>query len=84
MGGAYGGKISPPAAMAAAAALGAMNLNRPVRIILDFRTNMEMIGKRYPYLIKYNVSKKACILNRHLKLKYKFAVLILFKLNIFI
>lgn len=40
--------------MAAAAALGAMNLNRPVRIILDFRTNMEMIGKRYPYLIKYN------------------------------
>jgi xanthine dehydrogenase molybdopterin-binding subunit B len=58
MGGAYGGKISPPAAMAAAAALGAMNLNRPVRIILDFRTNMEMIGKRYPYLIKYNVSLK--------------------------
>jgi xanthine dehydrogenase molybdopterin-binding subunit B len=58
MGGAYGGKISPPAAMAAAAALGAMNLNRPVRLVLDFRTNMELVGKRYPYLIKYNVSYK--------------------------
>ena len=42
--------------MAAAAALGALKLNRPVRLVLDMKTNMELIGKRYSYLIKYNVS----------------------------
>ena len=48
--------------MAAAAALGAFKLNRPVRLVLDMKTNMELIGKRYPYLIKYNVSD--LIMNR--------------------
>jgi xanthine dehydrogenase molybdopterin-binding subunit B len=42
--------------MAAAAALGALKHDKPVRLVLDTKTNMELVGKRYSYLIKYNVS----------------------------
>lgn len=55
MGGAYGAKISPPAQLAVACALAAKNLRRPVRTVLDLKTNMELVGKRWPYLVKYNV-----------------------------
>lgn len=56
LGGAYGGKITPPASFAAAAAIAAQKLNRPVRLILDFHSNMELVGKRHLYLVKYQVS----------------------------
>ncbi len=52
MGGAYGGKISRPNQVAAAAAVAADKLDRPVRVVMDFRSNMEMMGKRLPYLAK--------------------------------
>jgi len=55
LGGAYGGKITPPSQLAVASALAAKNLRRPVRTALDLKTNMELVGKRSPYLIKYNV-----------------------------
>ncbi len=56
MGGAYGAKGRPPAHVAAAAAIAASKLNKPVRLIMDIKSNMELMGKRFPYLAKYNVS----------------------------
>ncbi|XP_037075287.1 LOW QUALITY PROTEIN: indole-3-acetaldehyde oxidase-like [Pollicipes pollicipes] len=53
LGGAYGGKLSYSTPVAASAALAAVKLNRPVRIVLDIETNMEMFGGRLPYLIQY-------------------------------
>ena len=29
---------------------------RPVRMLMDLRTNMEMLGKRLPYLVQYKAS----------------------------
>lgn len=55
MGGAYGGKARPTAHVAAAAAVAAVHLNRPVRLIMDLKSNMELMGKRFPYLTKYQV-----------------------------
>ena len=56
LGGAYGGKISQPNISAAACAVAATKLNRPVRLAMDLRSNMEMLGKRLPYLTKYKAS----------------------------
>jgi len=55
MGGAYGGKARPTAHVAAVAALAAYRLNQPVRLIMDLKSNMELMGKRFPYLTKYQV-----------------------------
>ncbi len=38
--------------MAAACALAADKLDRPVRVVMDLKSNMAMMGKRLPYLIK--------------------------------
>jgi len=56
LGGAYGGKISQPNIPAAACAVAATKLNRPVRLAMDLRSNMEMLGKRLPYLTKYKAA----------------------------
>ena len=42
--------------MAAAAAVAANKLNKPVRMVLDIETNMKLMGKRLPYLCQYKVS----------------------------
>ena len=42
--------------VAASAALAAVKLNRPVRIVLDLEANMEMYGGRLPYLVQYKAS----------------------------
>jgi xanthine dehydrogenase molybdopterin-binding subunit B len=55
LGGSYGAKATRAALVAAACAVGAHVTNRPVRLILDLETNMEMIGKRLPYSGKYEV-----------------------------
>ncbi|KAL4224843.1 hypothetical protein ACF0H5_015539 [Mactra antiquata] len=55
LGGAYGSKISRNFGIASACAVAAKVLNRPVRLALNFHTNMEMVGKRFPYLAKYQV-----------------------------
>ena len=55
MGGAYGGKIRKPKYLAAAAAVAANKVRRPVRLVLDLQTNMEMMGKRAPYKFNYSV-----------------------------
>lgn len=41
--------------IATACAVGAYISRQPVRIVLDLETNMRMIGKRLPYLTKYEV-----------------------------
>ncbi|XP_028395681.1 xanthine dehydrogenase-like [Dendronephthya gigantea] len=54
-GGGFGGKGSRAAANSTACALAAYIMNKPVRLRMNLKTNMEMIGKRYPYLAKYKI-----------------------------
>lgn len=56
LGGAYGAKISKANQIACAAAVGAHVARKPVRVVLDLESNMKMIGKRLPYLTKYEVN----------------------------
>ena len=56
LGGGFGGKISQPNNVAAACAVAAAKLRRPVRMVMDLKTNMEMLGKRLPYLVKYKAA----------------------------
>jgi len=56
VGGGYGGKETRPPAIAAAAAVAAWKLNRPVRLALDRNTDMIMIGKRHPFKGTYYLS----------------------------
>ncbi|CAL8110869.1 unnamed protein product [Orchesella dallaii] len=53
LGGAFGAKISKASLIASACAVAAYVTNEPVRVVLDLETNMKMIGKRLPYLTKY-------------------------------
>jgi len=64
LGGAYGGKISRATHVAAACAIAASALNKPVRIQLDLATNMTMVGGRLPYYCKYKagVDEKGLLL----------------------
>jgi xanthine dehydrogenase molybdopterin-binding subunit B len=55
LGGGYGGKISRPAQIAAACAIAAHKLGKPVRHVMSLRTNMEAMGKRPPYVHTYKV-----------------------------
>ena len=56
LGGAFGGKISQANIPATACAVAANKLNLPVRLRMDLRTNMELLGKRLPYLASYKAS----------------------------
>jgi xanthine dehydrogenase molybdopterin-binding subunit B len=55
VGGAFGGKVSRAAPIAAAAALAARKFNRPVRLTLDRNTDMKMTGGREPIVGDYEV-----------------------------
>eukprot|EP00026_Physarum_polycephalum_P000747 Phypoly_transcript_00748.p1 GENE.Phypoly_transcript_00748~~Phypoly_transcript_00748.p1 ORF type:complete len:1347 (+),score=177.55 Phypoly_transcript_00748:570-4043(+) len=55
MGGAYGAKIVKPNQIAAVAAVAAVKFNRPVKIVVDLNSNMQMIGKRQPLVCNYKV-----------------------------
>ena len=55
LGGGYGGKLQHPSRVAGAAAVAALALNRPVRLVLGINTNMTLLGSRLPYLIQYQV-----------------------------
>ncbi|XP_069131710.1 xanthine dehydrogenase-like [Argopecten irradians] len=55
LGGAYGGKISRNCLVSAAVGLAAHVTNRPVRMNMEFHTNMDMMGKRFPYMANYQV-----------------------------
>jgi len=70
LGGGFGGKFKNSGSMACAAAVAANKMNRPVRIILDLKSNMRMYGKRLPYFAKYNVgvTNKGLLQNLSIKM----------------
>jgi xanthine dehydrogenase/oxidase len=57
LGGAYGAKITKASHVAAACAVAAHVTAKPVRMVLDLETNMKVIGKRLPYMAKYEVRR---------------------------
>ena len=69
MGGAFGAKISRSNQIAAACAVAANKFGHPIRVILDLRTNMEMIGKRQPYNAKYQATVSSDGILKTLKTK---------------
>jgi xanthine dehydrogenase/oxidase len=50
LGGGFGGKQFRPAVIDPAAAIAAWVLDRPVRLLLDRNTDMNVTGKRHPYV----------------------------------
>ncbi|KAJ7960368.1 putative Aldehyde oxidase [Quillaja saponaria] len=59
VGGGFGGKYTRSNAVAAACALAAQKLHRPVRIYLNRKTDMIMAGGRHPMKITYSVGFKS-------------------------
>jgi len=55
LGGAYGAKIVLPKAVAAACAVAANKLSTTVRLWMTLEDNMNMFGKRNPYLFDYEI-----------------------------
>lgn len=55
VGGAYGSKLSRNAIVSTAAALAAYKLDRPVKLWMPLKTNMMVIGKRFPCSANYEV-----------------------------
>ncbi|XP_048242207.1 xanthine dehydrogenase-like [Haliotis rufescens] len=55
IGGSFGGRISRASLPACAAALATRIMRRPVRLAMNFHTNMKTIGKRFPYLANYTI-----------------------------
>ncbi|XP_076471897.1 xanthine dehydrogenase-like [Babylonia areolata] len=53
LGGAFGSKISRNFMVSGACALAAHVMQRPVRLRMDFHTNMKTVGKRFPFLADY-------------------------------
>ncbi len=56
IGGGFGGKQHRGGIVAAQAAVAARKVNRPVRLLFDRATDMQMIGKRHPYEGGYHVA----------------------------
>lgn len=56
IGGGFGGKQNRACFIGAAAALAAHKLLRPVRIVFDRQTDMQMVGKRHPYHSDYHIA----------------------------
>ena len=59
LGGAFGGKEDQATPWAAVAALGAVKLGRPVRIVLTRNEDMRMTGKRHPYSSDFKIGLRA-------------------------
>ncbi|XP_060520176.1 xanthine dehydrogenase-like [Cylas formicarius] len=59
LGGAFGAKITRNGFISGAAALAASKLRRPVRLWMSFSSNMDIIGKRFPFLCDYTVAVNA-------------------------
>ena len=53
VGGAYGGKVCHAGFTAAAAAVAATKLKRPVRLHMDLKSNMDILGMRHAFLARY-------------------------------
>ena len=59
IGGGFGGKEDQATMWAAFAALATYHLNKPVKIILDRKDDLQMTGKRHPYLCDYKLGLDA-------------------------
>ncbi|XP_050507821.1 xanthine dehydrogenase isoform X1 [Diabrotica virgifera virgifera] len=55
LGGGFGGKMFRSAIVSSATALAAYKLKRPATMIMSFEQNMNIIGKRYPTYVTYEV-----------------------------
>uniref|UniRef100_A0A8C4QXE0 Aldehyde oxidase n=1 Tax=Eptatretus burgeri TaxID=7764 RepID=A0A8C4QXE0_EPTBU len=55
LGGSFGGKATRANIVACCTALAAYLTRRPVRCAMNFNTNMEALGRRHRYLVKYKV-----------------------------
>ncbi|XP_065844418.1 uncharacterized protein [Oscarella lobularis] len=55
LGGGYGGKLHNAQHIACGAALAASVVKRPVRVVMDIDSNMQMVGGRASYLVKYQI-----------------------------
>ena len=55
LGGSYGGKITRSNIVATGAALASYSIKRKVRLAIDLATNMEMVGKRFPWYAQYKI-----------------------------
>jgi xanthine dehydrogenase/oxidase len=56
VGGGFGGKTTRPPFIAAAVAVAAHKLNRPVRLASTIATDMAMTGKRHPFLGRFHAA----------------------------
>jgi xanthine dehydrogenase large subunit len=56
LGGGFGGKESQATQFACLAAVGAVRTGRPVKVILDRRTDMLVTGKRHPFRTDYRAA----------------------------
>lgn len=59
LGGAFGGKEDQANAFAAIAALAALKLNRPVKLVLSRQEDMRITGKRHPYSSDFKIGLDA-------------------------
>lgn len=66
LGGGFGAKLSRNGFIAGATALAAVKLDKPVRMWMNYTDNMDMIGKRYPLLVDYEVGVNASGVIQHL------------------
>lgn len=55
LGGAYGAKVSRNSLISCAAALASHKLRKPVKLWMPLITNMNVVGKRYPFSMDYEV-----------------------------
>ena len=53
LGGSYGGKCTPSWFIACATAVACRKVNKPVRLVLDLKSNMSFIGMREQYFAQY-------------------------------
>ncbi|XP_063842770.1 uncharacterized protein LOC135090214 isoform X1 [Scylla paramamosain] len=59
IGGSFGGKISRSHVVSSAAAVAAWKTHQPVKVSLDLKTHMTLVGGREPYYSKYKVGTDA-------------------------
>lgn len=55
LGGGFGAKLLRNTYLSSASALAAYKLKKPVKMMLSLQTNMNMLGKRHPFYMTYEV-----------------------------
>ncbi|XP_064601061.1 xanthine dehydrogenase-like [Liolophura sinensis] len=70
LGGSYGAKLTRSFSTSCASALAAHLLQRPVKLMMNFNTQMETTGKRPSYYAQYNVGVSDAGLLQGIKLTY--------------